>query len=111
MIVFGEGSTYARQDDSLTDFRALTGRNILLLTKSITQPADYARFFERVTVDSFEVRGARFWRVKGEGFKFPVYRDEVLTTVRSRYYALPAWLPQTACSLCDRYFPGSPCQR
>jgi hypothetical protein len=111
VIVFGEGSTYARQDDSLTDFRALAGRNILLLTKSATQPADYARFFDRVTVDSFEVRGTRFWRVKGEGFKFPAYRDEVLTTVRSRYYAIPAWLPQTACTLCDRYFPGSSCQR
>ena len=111
VIVFGEGSTYARQDDSLTDFSALSGRNILILTKSVTQPADYAHFFERLTVDSFEVRGARFWRVKGEGFKFPVYRDEVLTTVRNRYYAIPSWLPQTACKLCDRYFPGSPCQR
>ena len=35
-------------------------------------------------------------------------RDEVLARVLQRYYALPRWLPQTACYFCDRYFPGTP---
>jgi len=57
------------------------------------------------------VRGARFWRVKGEGFDYPAYRDGVLAPVRRKYYAIPAWLPQTACYMCDRYFPGETCRR
>jgi hypothetical protein len=111
VIVFGEGSSYARQDDLLTDFSAMNGRNILILRKSPPQAADYVRYFNAVSIDSFTVRGAQFWRIKGEGFNYPAYRDTVLTKVRSKYYAIPPWLPHTACYICDRYFPGSPCQR
>ena len=111
VIVFGEASSHARHDDLVTDFRALDGRNILVLRKSVPNAEEYQRYFRQVTVDSFEVRGARFWRVRGEGFDYAAYRDGVLATVRKKYYALPPWLPQTACYLCDRYFPGEPCRR
>ena len=111
VIVFGEASSHARHDDLVTDFRALDGRNILILRKSAPNAGDYRRYFRTVAVDSFEVRGARFWRVRGEGFDYAAYRDGVLAGVRTKYYALPPWLPQTACYLCDRYFPGEPCRR
>jgi len=111
VAVFGEASSHARHDDLVTDFRALAGRNILVLRKSAPNADDYRRYFRRVEVDSFEVRGARFWRVKGEGFDYPAYRDGVLASVRRKYYAIPAWLPQTACYMCDRYFPGETCRR
>ena len=110
-IVFGEASSNARHDDILTDFRTLAGRNILVLRKSEPDLAEYQPYFRQVTVDSFMVRGARFWRVKGEGFNYPAYRDGVLAKVKREYYALPHWLPQTACYFCDRYFPGERCQR
>lgn len=110
-IVFGEASSHARHDDILTDFRTLAGRNILVLRKSEPDLAEYQPYFRQVTVDSFMVRGARFWRVKGEGFNYPAYRDGVLAKVKREYYALPHWLPQTACYFCDRYFPGERCQR
>jgi hypothetical protein len=111
VIVFGEASSHARHDDLVTDFRSLAGRNILILRKSEPRLEDYRKYFRQVSADSFEVRGARFWRVKGEGFDYPAYRDGVLAGVRQKYYALPAWLPQTACYMCDRYFPGETCRR
>lgn len=111
VIVFGEASSHARHDDILTDFRRLAGRNILILRKSAPNPADYAPYFRQVDVDSFEVRGARFWRVKGQGFDYPHYRDTVLASIRRKYYAIPGRLPQSACYFCDRYFAGQPCVR
>ncbi len=111
VVVFGEASSHARHDDLVTDFRALDGRNFLILRKSEPNPDDYRRYFRNVGVDSFEVRGARFWRVRGEGFDYAAYRSGVLAGVRQKYYAIPAWLPQTACYMCDRYFPGEACRR
>jgi 4-amino-4-deoxy-L-arabinose transferase-like glycosyltransferase len=111
VAVFGEASSHARHDDLVTDFRALAGRNFLILRKSEPKLDDYRKYFRDVTVDSFEVRGARFWRVKGAGFDYAAYRDGVLAGVRRKYYAIPTWLPQRACYMCDRYFPGEQCRR
>jgi len=111
VVVFGEASSHARHDDLVTDFRALAGRNFLILRKSAPNLDDYRKYFRQVSADSFEIRGARFWRVKGEGFDYVAYRTGVLAGVRQKYYAIPAWLPQTACYMCDRYFPGEACRR
>ncbi|MCM2287376.1 MAG: glycosyltransferase family 39 protein, partial [Sulfuritalea sp.] len=111
VVVFGEASSHARHDDLMTDFRALAGRNFLILRKSAPKLDDYRKYFREVSADSFEIRGARFWRVRGEGFDYAAYRDGVLAKVRQKYYAIPAWLPQTACYMCDRYFPGETCRR
>ena len=111
VVVFGEASSHARHDDLATDFRALAGRDFLILRKSEPNLDDYRKYFRQVDADSFEVRGARFWRVKGMGFDFPAYRDGVLAGVRRKYYAIPSRLPQTACYMCDRYFPGETCRR
>lgn len=110
-IVFGEASSHARHDDILTDFRALQGRNILVLRKSPPDEVDYARYFEKVEFRELELRGARFWIVLGRGFRYAPYRDAVLAKARSRYYAIPAWLPVRRCYFCERYFPGEPCRR
>ncbi|MGE5468028.1 MAG: ArnT family glycosyltransferase [Ignavibacteria bacterium] len=110
-IVFGEASSHARHDDILTDFRALAGQNILVLRKSAPDAEWYRRWFKEVEIKTFERRGARFWIVLGRGFDYPAYRDQVLATIRDKYYALPDWLPQTGCYFCDRYFPGAVCRR
>ncbi len=111
VAVFGPASSHARHDDLVTDFRALQGRNFVILRKSEPNPEDYRRYFRSVASDSFEVRGARFWRVRGEGFDYAAYREGVLAEARRKYYAIPSWLPQRACYMCDRYFPGEPCRR
>lgn len=109
--VFGPASSHARHDDILTDFRALDGRNIAILRKTAPGDNEYAPYFNSVEFKQFEIRGARFYLILGQGFNFAAYRDEILAPVRSQHYAIPAGLPQTACYFCDRYFPSLPCQR
>jgi len=109
--VLGMASSHARHDDILTDWRTQDGRDITVLRKTEPGQDEYAAWFQNVEIDSFEQRGARFWVVRGRGFDYAAYRDNVLTEVHRRYYALPTWLPQTGCYFCDRYFPGMTCIR
>ena len=108
-IVFGEASSHARHDDILTDFRALAGRNILILRKTRPSPEAYAPYFRDVQMRDFVVRGVTFTMVLGRGFNYPIYRDRVLQTTLQKYYALPGFLPQAGCYFCDRYFAGTRC--
>ena len=111
VLVFGPGTSHARHDDILTDFRALDGRDILIVRRKDVSAAEYEPYFDRVTLRDVSIRGAVFHLVEGHGFRYPVYRDRVLDAVRQRYYALPRWLPSGACYFCDRYFPERACRR
>ncbi|MBK8523776.1 MAG: glycosyltransferase family 39 protein [Betaproteobacteria bacterium] len=106
VVVFGDGSFHGRQDDFDTDFRALDGRDFLLLRKETVRLESYAPFFERVDVSSFEIDGVLFHTVHGQGFKYPVYHERMLTRVRDRYYRIPEWLPARGCAFTERYFSG-----
>lgn len=103
--VFGEGSFHARQDDFITDWRAQDGRNVLILRKSAPTPADYAAYFRQVDFREFELHGARYYLVLGQGFNYAVYHERVLRRIRERFYRVPALLPQRGCEFCERYFP------
>ncbi len=107
-FVFGAGSSHARHDDIVTDFRKLAGRNILVLRKSAPNAADYAPYFARVELHRFELHGATFYLVLGRGFDYPKYREGVLRPVRDRYYRMPSYLPTPKCYFCERYFPDEP---
>jgi len=109
--VLGPGSGHARHDDILTDWRRHDGRDITVLRKTAPRQGEYDAWFRSVRIDSFEQRGARFWAVRGQGFDYARYRATVLTEVRRRYYAVPAWLPLSGCYFCARYFPEEPCRR
>ncbi|MCX7142152.1 MAG: glycosyltransferase family 39 protein [Proteobacteria bacterium] len=108
-FVFGTASSHGRHDDILTDFRRLAGKNILVLRKNPPNPADYAPYFAKVELREFELYGARFHLVLGEGFDYPAYRDQVLRPLRDRYYRIPSYLPSGHCYFCERYFPDEPC--
>lgn len=103
--VFGEGSSYARQGDFITDWRAQEGRNVLILRRKEPRKGDYTEFFRRVDYREFELHGTPFWLVLGQGFNYAVYHDKVLTRIRDRYYRIPSGLPQRGCEFCERYFP------
>lgn len=112
IIVLGTASSHARQDDLLTDFRALDGRDLMLILKGGAPPAGrWEPYFERVEYDWVEVRGVRFHLMRGYGFRYAPYREAVLDPVRRRWYAVPAWLPAGPCYFCDRYFPDRVCRR
>jgi 4-amino-4-deoxy-L-arabinose transferase-like glycosyltransferase len=110
-FVFGEGSSHARHDDILTDFRVLDGKNVLVVRKSAPEADAYGAYFRAVEVKTVDVRGARYWLVLGRGFDYATYRDRVLEKVRQRWYAIPDFLPQRQCYFCERYFPDRPCRR
>ena len=105
VAVFGEGSLHGRQDDTLTDWRALDGRRLAIVRKGSLDSASYAPYFSALELREIEVRGARFQLLIGQGFKYSVYHDAVMERVRQRFYRIPDWLPQRGCEFCDRYFP------
>ena len=104
VIVFGGGSQHGRQDDLLTDFRELDGRNILVLQFSDATMKSFPRFFDKVTIKEIEVRGAHYYVALGHGFRYRAYRDDILAGVRKNYYRIPEFLPVGSCYMYDRYF-------
>ena len=107
--VFGEASSHARHDDLVTDFRAYDGRNIMILRKNPPKAEDYAPYFRELAWQALQQDGATFWIVLGRGFRYSVYRDQVLSKVRDRYYRIPGYLPRGECVFCDRYFGANSC--
>ncbi len=109
-LVFGPGSSHARHDDIVTDFRALDGKDILVLLKKEPEFEQFGPYFRSVTFQSFTVAGARYYLVLGQGFDFPRYREQVLRPVKEKYYAVPPYLPMGGCYFCEKYFPGEACR-
>ncbi len=108
-FVFGTASSHGRHDDILTDFRALAGKNILVLRKNTPDAADYTPFFAKVEMRQFELYGATYHLVLGEGFDYQRYRDRVLRPLRDHYYRIPSYLPLGHCYFCERYFTDESC--
>ena len=108
-FVFGAGSKHARQDDMITDYRRMAGRNILTIDKSPPELPKYSPYFARVEVRQLIVRGATLYLTLGYNFNYPAYRAEILTQIRDRYYRIPNFLPHAPCYFCQKYFPQSHC--
>ncbi|KAA3629561.1 MAG: hypothetical protein DWQ09_04805 [Proteobacteria bacterium] len=103
--VFGVGSRYARQDDMLTDFRKLNGKDAMILASSQDALTRYTVYFDRVERRTIELRGATFAVMVGRGFDYARYRQGVLSEIRDRYYQIPDWLPVGGCGFLEAYFP------
>lgn len=101
--VFGPGSSHARHDDILTDWRSYQGRDLAILGRDAADLARYRPYFREVESRRLEVRGATFHAVLGRGFDYAAYREGVLKPVRERWYRIPAALPVGACYFFDRY--------
>jgi 4-amino-4-deoxy-L-arabinose transferase-like glycosyltransferase len=102
--VFGTGSSHARHDDILTDWRRYDGRDLAVLRREPPTEQDYRPYFRSLEVRPIELRGVRFYAVLGRGFDYAAYRGGVLEEVRRRYYRIPAWLPMRGCYFFERYF-------
>lgn len=105
--VFGVGSRYARQDDMLTDFRALDGRDFLIVVKATAENAQFESYFERIERRSIRVAQASYSVVLGYGFRWQPYKEQILKTIRQRYYDIPEFLPLGLCGFLERYFEES----
>ena len=108
-IVFGEASSHARQDDLVTDFSKLNGKNILILRKTKPTMDQYQPYFKQVEFKEFTLLGVTFHIVLGSEFNYSVYRDRILRKVKEKYYNIPPYLPMKHCYFCDHYFPNEGC--
>ncbi|MBD3669848.1 MAG: glycosyltransferase family 39 protein [Gammaproteobacteria bacterium] len=102
--VIGKGSSHARHDDIMTDFRKLDGRNILIFYEDRESVERFAPMFETVDSKEVTIEGASFYILLGQGFKYEDYRDTYLEQVKM-YYQIPKLLPKGQCYFYDRYFP------
>ena len=102
-IVFDKASYHGREDDSLTDYKKLDGKNILLFKRTELNLDRLSRYFESSQRKSFKVREATFELLIGNGFNYALYRDEVLTKINQDYYNIPDWLPIGQCEFKEKY--------
>ncbi len=103
IIVFGKGTHHARQDDILTDFKELDGKDFLILSKRRLHPEQYVPCFERVEVKPLQVEGAAFELIYGYHFKYDEYREQYLRLVLNAYYQIPSWLPYPRSFFHEKY--------
>jgi 4-amino-4-deoxy-L-arabinose transferase-like glycosyltransferase len=100
--VFGKGSYHGRQDDLITDFRGLAGRDFVIIAEN---PTDYqfAWYFDDYVHRPLDIDGVRFYIGIGRGFRYERYRQEILSDVMAKYYAIPDFLPHAECYMSQRY--------
>lgn len=102
-IVFGEGSVHGRQDDRLTDYKKLSGKNILIVKRSETDTDVYRKYFESLEHKKLYIDDVGFEIFLGKGFNYEVYRNEILKMINKNYYTIPQWLPVSSCGFKEKY--------
>lgn len=101
VLVFGPGSYHARQDDMLTDYSNLNKKGIAILSYK-DDVKQYAQYFDNFTHIVIPFKGAQFHLGVGIGFKYDVYRQQVIEPVKQMYYRIPTWLPRGECYMDSR---------
>lgn len=101
--VFGGGSSHARHDDILTDWRRLDGRDLLVFRREPPELDAYRPYFREVEAREASARGVTHYAVLGRGFDYAAYRERVLAVVSKRWYRIPTWLPVGGCYFFERY--------
>lgn len=101
--VFGAGSSHARHDDILTDWRRYDGRDLFIFRREPPDLERYRPYFREVEALEASARGVAHYGVLGRGFDYAAYREGVLTEVLERWYRIPSWLPVGGCYFFERY--------
>ena len=102
-IVFGEASVHGREGDKITNYKELMGKNILILKRSKNTLDVYQNYFESSERKQIQAKGVTFELLLGKGFKYKLYRDEILSQINKDYYNIPNWLPVGSCGFKDKY--------
>ena len=102
IIVLGVGSHHARQDDMITDLRQLDGKNILMLSY-YPQQEKYHKYFETTESKLLPIAETNYHMLLGRGFKYEIYRQEVIEEILQRYYRIPDYLPVGRCNMYEWY--------
>lgn len=102
VMVFGHGSYHARQDEKITDFRTLDGKNILIVSYS-QKLKEYANYFKSIDEKPLAIEKTEFYVTLGRGFRYEAYRKDMLKKIIDRYYSIPGFLPVGSCYMYERY--------
>lgn len=103
VIVFDKASFHAREDERLTDYKKLDGKNILIFKRTSLNLDKLSKYFESSERKSFKVRAATFELLIGKQFNYTLYREDVLKPVNRDFYAIPDWLPIGQCEFKKKY--------
>ena len=102
--VFASRSKFGREDDFHVDFRALNGKEMQILLLQESDRAALEPFFESVVTTPIDLPGAGYVMATASGFRYEVYREQVLKAVVKDFYDAPYWFPQPgACPVRERY--------
>ena len=103
VIVYAKGSHHGRQDDFLSDFRKLDGKNMLILRRDEPNLHRYNPYFESVETRQLKVGAATFHLILCNGFRYQTYRQGFLTKALKEFYQIPAWLPYSNSPFHEKY--------
>ncbi len=84
--VFGEGVLFGRQDDLLTNYFKMNGKDVLVFTRHHKGVSEFAPFFQKVEVQEIVKDDIVYTLFLGSGFRYDVYRDQVLARIQAQYY-------------------------
>jgi len=102
-IVFDKASFHAREDERLTDYKKLDGKNILIFKRTSSNLDKLSKYFTHSERKSFKVREATYELLVGSQFNYALYREEVLKPINRDFYAIPDWLPVRQCEFKKKY--------
>ena len=102
-MVFDKASFHAREDERLTDYRELDGKNILIFKRTASNLDKLSKYFSSSERKSFKVKEATFELLLGKGFNYTLYREEVLKEINRDFYEIPDWLPVGQCEFKNKY--------
>lgn len=103
VIVFDRASFHAREDERLTNYKKLDGKNILIFKRTALNLDKLSKYFSRSERKSFKVREATFELLIGQQFNYKLYHEEVLKEINRDFYAIPDWLPVRQCEFKEKY--------
>ncbi|MCW8901240.1 MAG: glycosyltransferase family 39 protein [Gammaproteobacteria bacterium] len=103
VIVFDKASFHAREDERLTDYKSLDGKNILIFKRTALNLDKLKRYFAHAERKSFKVREATYELLIGQEFNYQLYHKEILQKINKDFYAIPDWLPVGQCEFKEKY--------
>ena len=92
--VFMSKSKFGREDDKKTDFKALNDQSIEVFVTHQKYIERVSAFFSEVDVKELVISDeVTYYLVKGNGFNYPLYREQILKPVNDKFYTAPEWFP------------------
>ena len=85
-MVIDVASFHAREDDRLTNYKKLDGKNILIFKRTPLNLDPLGMYFESSERKTIKVREATFELLLGKNFKYELYRHDVLEKINQDFY-------------------------